>query len=72
MANFIKIFLLTSLVLFTVYVYKLVNVPTVELDQNQYWGPGVQPEIEDQTIRRYKINISDEVQLFYKLIIFNM
>ncbi|KAI4471801.1 epoxide hydrolase 1-related [Holotrichia oblita] len=54
--------LVLAIALSTIYTHrKLTYIPTVPLDENQYWGPGDRPENEDKTIYDFKINISREV-----------
>ncbi|GJQ78771.1 Jheh2 [Trypoxylus dichotomus] len=54
-------------ILLTIFINKkLIHFPTVSLDEDQYWGPGIRPEIQDQTLREFKINISEKVLLYLK------
>jgi len=40
------------------------DVPVPVLDKAVYWGPGASHR-DDETIREFKINVSDEVSSFY-------
>lgn len=54
----------------SIYIHrKLTFIPTIPLDDNQYWGPGDKPENEDATIYEFKINISKEVSLLWFIIV---
>lgn len=44
---------------------KLFVIPTVPLNENEYWGPNDIPEHEDGTIHNFKINISEEVGIIF-------
>jgi len=60
-AVLLGIFVFIGLLIKKIY-SKLFKIPPLpKLDEKQWWGPGLPPSKEDESVKTFKINVSDEV-----------